>query len=186
MLIGGQSAYIAAPNVLSGLYSIDWRLPFYVSLVPSAAVFICMVVLHFIPGGRTAGQVPLAFALESMVKDQKMAGVDNEHENEAIARGGVEQSDMRDKKSDENDHDVMIEMVCMESKEKDVENGDEHWAMDDDQSVDMDSFVVPPRFDSVDNVVLQTNDNTTQERQEIDSPSAPHHFDEERDEDLAI
>ena len=82
VLIGGQSAYILAPNILGSLFSIDMNLPFLVSLVPCACsvvgsfvaivVFIAMIVLHFIPGGRTAGQVPLRLALEDMMKEEKM------------------------------------------------------------------------------------------------------------------
>lgn len=159
MLIGGQSAYILAPNILSSLYAVDYRLPFYFSLVPCAAVFISMLILHFIPGGRTAGQVPLDLALESLVKAQKLEGVDNEHEEEVIARGGEKKkAEKEDEKKDEqNDHDVMIEMVCMESKEKGVENGDERWMMEDDHGVDMDAFVVPPRFNSTDAASLHSS-----------------------------
>ena len=49
-------------------------------------MFIAMLILHFIPGGKTAGQVPLRLALESLMKEEKMQGVDNEHEMEVLAR----------------------------------------------------------------------------------------------------
>ena len=70
--------------------------------------------------------MPLEFALESMVKNQKLEGVDNEHEEEVIARGGEKKEREKgeeEKKGDGNENDVMIEMVCMESKEKGAENG---------------------------------------------------------------
>ena len=205
VLIGGQSAYILAPNILSSLYAADYRLPFYCSLVPCAAVFISMLILHFIPGGRTAGQVPLKFALESMVKNQKMEGVDNEHEEEVIARGGEKKEREKgedDKKGGENDHDVMIEMVCMESKEKGAENGDERWMMEDDHGVDMDAFVVPPRFNSGGAASLHSSSihtpsvhmssihairNDVHESQETEEVPPDSHFSEaDSDEDLAI
>lgn len=202
VLIGGQSAYILAPNILSSLYAVDYRLPFYTSLVPCAAVFISMVILHFIPGGRTAGQVPLAFALESLVKNQKMEGVDNEHEEEVIARGGEKKEEEEEKKGDQNDHDVMIEMVCMESKEKEMENGDERWMMEDDHGVDMDAFVVPPRFNSTDAASVHSSSvhtpsvhmpsihairNDVQQSQETEVvPSESQFHGEDSDEDLAI
>ena len=49
-------------------------------------MFIAMLILHFIPGGKTAGQVPLRLALESLMKEEKMQGVDNEHEMEVLAK----------------------------------------------------------------------------------------------------
>ena len=47
-----------------------------------------MTILNFIPGGRTAGQIPLRFALENMAKETKMGFVDNEIEMEVIAMAG--------------------------------------------------------------------------------------------------
>lgn len=47
-----------------------------------------MVILNFIPGGKTAGQVPLRFALENLAKETKMECIDNEMEMDAIAHAG--------------------------------------------------------------------------------------------------
>ena len=69
-----------------------------------------MMVLHFIPGGKTAGQVPLRYALENLAKETKMEGVDNENELEELGRSGERISD---KKPSDNDHDVMIEMTTV-------------------------------------------------------------------------
>ena len=164
-----------------------------------------MLILHFIPGGRTAGQVPLEFALESMVKNQKLEGVDNEHEEEVIARGGEKKEREKgeeEKKGDGNENDVMIEMVCMESKEKGAENGDERWMMEDDHGVDMDAFIVPPRFNSGDASSLHSSSvhtpsvhmpsihairNDVHESQETEEMPPGSHFSEaDSDEDLAI
>ena len=51
-----------------------------------------MTILNFIPGGRTAGQVPLRFALENMAKEAKIEFVDNEIEMEVIAMAGDDSS----------------------------------------------------------------------------------------------
>lgn len=107
VLIGGQSAYITAPSVLGELYGISPTLPFLVSIVPckyfsmsmsisshfqGLLVTILMTILNFIPGGRTAGQVPLRFALENMAKEAKIEFVDNEIEMEVIAMAGDDNS----------------------------------------------------------------------------------------------
>lgn len=66
-------------------------------------MFIAMLILHFIPGGKTAGQVPLRLALESLMKEEKMQGVDNEHEMEVLAR--TQHTEVEHKK-EENDSAV--------------------------------------------------------------------------------
>ena len=49
-------------------------------------LFVVMIVLNFIPGGRTAGQVPLRFAMENLAKEAKLESLDNEREMEEFAR----------------------------------------------------------------------------------------------------
>lgn len=107
-----------------------------------------MLILHFIPGGKTAGQVPLEFALENYMKDSKMAGVDNEHELEELAKSGDNKKDYSsssDKKG--YDNEIMIEMINLEAKKKSKEN-DEGVFLEHENVVDEDAFIVPPRFDS--------------------------------------
>ena len=103
---------------------------------------ISMVILHFIPGGRTAGQIPLDFALESYFKDQKMAALENEQEMDVLATGGVVSHEREGKKEAEND--VMIEMATVESMKKMEDNEDVHLQ---EEMVDMGAFVVRPRLD---------------------------------------
>lgn len=108
-------------------------------------MFISMTILHFIPGGKTAGQVPLEYALENYMKDQKMAGVDNEHELEELGRSGEDRDRSSSSKKD-TENDVVIEMAVLESKKKYDENDDTMFM--EQEVLDDDAFLVPPRFDS--------------------------------------
>ena len=119
-----------------------------ITLSIGALVFLTMIILHFIPGGKTAGQVPLEFALENYMKDSKMAGVDNEHELEELAKSGdskKEYPSSSDKKG--YDNEIMIEMINLERTKKSKEN-DESIFLEHENVVDEDAFIVPPRFDS--------------------------------------
>ena len=210
VLIGGQSAYILAPNILGTLLSIDMSLPFLVSLVPcmiprigsclAIVVFVAMTVLHFIPGGSTAGQVPLRLALEDMMKEEKMKGVDNEYEMEVLASAGRVDADRRKK----GENDVPLETMPFESNKKEnVDNADERYLMSlGDEGVDENAFTVPPRFDSIaltrmtstSSVTSTASRGTQQEHAEPDTKSPKEnesavHISENSDEeedDIAI
>lgn len=211
VLIGGQSAYILAPNILGSLFSIDMNLPFLVSLVPCACsvvgsfvaivVFIAMIVLHFIPGGRTAGQVPLRLALEDMMKEEKMRGVDNEYEMDVLASAGHVDADKQKK----GENDASLETMPFESKKKEnLDNADERYLMSlGDEGVDENAFMVPPRFDSIaltrrmtstSSVTSTASRGTQQEHAEPDARSQKENEhaihlsenSEEEDDDIAI
>lgn len=103
-------------------------------------LFVVMIVLNFIPGGRTAGQVPLRFAMENLAKEAKLESLDNEREMEQLAR-----SDRRKgEKPEENDNDAGIEMTIIT---KDGEN-DARIEMEPNGGVQEDDFFVPPRLES--------------------------------------
>ena len=42
--------------------------------------------MHFLPGGKTAGQVPLRYVLEDLAENAKIAILDNEYELDELAR----------------------------------------------------------------------------------------------------
>lgn len=105
-------------------------------------LFVVMIVLNFIPGGRTAGQVPLRFAMENLAKEAKLESLDNEREMEELAR-----SDRRKgEKPEENDNDAGIEMTIIT---KDGEN-DARIEMEPHSGVQEDDFFVPPRLEEGD------------------------------------
>mgnify|MGYP000000150250 FL=1 len=133
-----------------------------------------MMVLHFIPGGKTAGQVPLRYALENLAKETKMEGVDNENELEELGRSGERISD---KKPSDNDHDVMIEMTTMNKKSED---NDVQIVVSGQRSIDEDDFFVPPRFLGM--------RSTPQEESASDNDAVAHEMtgDEESREEMAI
>ena len=92
-----------------------------------------MLILHFLPGGKTAGQVPLEYALENYFKDQKLGTMENEYELEALAR---------DRKGDDND----VEMDVLKAKKEEEDN--------EGKTADLfaigleeDLFMFPQRFD---------------------------------------
>lgn len=148
-------------------------------------VFISMIILHFIPGGKTAGQVPLEFALESYVKDRKMEGVDNEHEMEELTRD--ESNKLTSEAKKKFDNDVTIEMANLDRMKKSVDN--DAPILLDHERVDDDAFLVPPRFDSFSRSSSRTISSiisdTEKEKKEDESPEAKsdHSGDEE---DMAI
>ncbi|KAK8825356.1 hypothetical protein WA538_003053 [Blastocystis sp. DL] len=140
VLLGGQSAYIVAPSALSGLYSLGIVVPFYVSLFPCLVLFVVMIVLNFIPGGRTAGQVPLRFAMENLAKEAKLESLDNEREMEELARSDCKKGD----KPEENDAGIEMTIIT-----KDGEN-DARIEMETHAGVQEDDFFVPPRMEESD------------------------------------
>lgn len=149
-------------------------------------VFITMIILHFIPGGKTAGQVPLEFALESYVKDRKMEGVDNEHELEELTRD--ESNKLTSEAKKKFDNDVTIEMANLDRIKKSVDN-DAPILLDHERVDDDDAFLVPPRFDSFSRsssrTITSNLSDTEKEKKEDESPEAKsdHSGDEE---DMAI
>lgn len=108
-------------------------------------MFIAMLILHFIPGGKTAGQVPLRLALESLMKEEKMQGVDNEHEMEVLART----RDMEvEHKKEENDS---VLEVAVDTKEKEhLDNADDQYLMSmEEDGLDENGFVMQPRVNII-------------------------------------
>ena len=118
-----------------------------------ALVFIAMIILHFIPGGKTAGQVPLTFVLENMVKESKMASLDNEDEMDMSEKERME-SKIKDSS---NENEVLIEMVTMGSKQKPDDN--EHMLMQE-EPYDMNAFIIAPRFKSISSSRSVTTDHS--------------------------
>ena len=53
------------PLVLNNIYTYDQNRPFYLSLIPCIVMFVMMVITHYTPGGKLAGQVSLADSRES-------------------------------------------------------------------------------------------------------------------------
>ena len=64
-VIGGYSAYILGPLVLNNIYTYDHNRPFYISFIPCIVMFVMMIIAHYAPGGKLAGQVSLADSLEN-------------------------------------------------------------------------------------------------------------------------
>ncbi|KAK8826754.1 hypothetical protein WA556_004343 [Blastocystis sp. ATCC 50177/Nand II] len=145
VLIGGQSAYILAPNILGALFSYDMSYPFLVSLIPCIAVFIAMLILHFIPGGKTAGQVPLRLALESLMKEEKMQGVDNEHEMEVLAR--TQHTEVEHKKEE---NDSALDVAVDTKKKEHLDNADDRYLMSmEEDGLDENGLVMQPRVNII-------------------------------------
>ena len=87
-------------------------------------MFIAMLILHFIPGGKTAGQVPLRLALESLMKEEKMQGVDNEHEMEVLAR--TRDTEVENKKGE---NDSALDVAVDTKKKEHLDNADDRYLM---------------------------------------------------------
>ena len=87
-------------------------------------MFIAMLILHFIPGGKTAGQVPLRLALESLMKEEKMQGVDNEHEMEVLAR--TQHTEVEHKKGE---NDSALDVAVDTKKKEHLDNADDRYLM---------------------------------------------------------
>ena len=83
-----------------------------------------MLILHFIPGGKTAGQVPLRLALESLMKEEKMQGVDNEHEMEVLAR--TQHTEVEHKKGE---NDSALDVAVDTKKKEHLDNADDRYLM---------------------------------------------------------
>lgn len=103
-------------------------------------LFVVMIVLNFIPGGRTAGQVPLRFAMENLAKEAKLESLDNEREMEELARSDRKKGD----KPEENDAGIEMTIIT-----KDGEN-DARIEMETHAGVQEDNFFVPPRMEESD------------------------------------
>ena len=87
-------------------------------------MFTAMLILHFIPGGKTAGQVPLRLALEGMMKEEKMQGVDNEHEMEVLAR--TQHTEVEHKKGE---NDSALDVAVDTKKKEHLDNADDRYLM---------------------------------------------------------
>ena len=83
-----------------------------------------MLILHFIPGGKTAGQVPLRLALEGMMKEEKMQGVDNEHEMEVLAR--TQHTEVEHNKEE---NDSALDVAVDTKKKEHLDNADDRYLM---------------------------------------------------------
>jgi hypothetical protein len=103
-------------------------------------LFVVMIVLNFIPGGRTAGQVPLRFAMENLAKEAKLESLDNEREMEELARSDCKKGD----KPEENDAGIEMTIIT-----KDGEN-DARIEMETHAGVQEEDFFVPPRMEESD------------------------------------
>ena len=155
-----------------------------------------MLILHFIPGGRTAGQVPLRLALESLMKEEKMHDVDNEHEMEVLA--STQHTETETKKG-ENDSALD---VAVESKKKEhLDNADDRYLMSiEEDGLDENGFVVQPQVNiitladrlnsasvsslrSVESSQVLPESSTGIQKEEVQIP-IPHSSEEE--EDIAI
>lgn len=143
-------------------------------------MFVSMIILHYIPGGCTAGQVPLEFAMESYLKNQKMSLLENDEEFEVLATGSrvKHKEDRESKKLVEND--VMIEMSHLRSKKHLKDNNDGLLA---DSMVDEESFMVRPRADSYSSGYTVPEEEVSPKR----SKRRNHHADvSSSDDDMAI
>ena len=104
-----------------------------------------MLILHFIPGGKTAGQVPLCLALESLMKEEKMRGVDNEHEMEVLAR--TRHTEVENKKGE---NDSALEVGVESKKKEHLDNADDRYLMSvEEDGLDENGFVMQPRVNFI-------------------------------------
>lgn len=108
-------------------------------------MFIAMLILHFIPGGKTAGQVPLRLALESLMKEEKMQGVDNEHEMEVLAR--TRDTEVENKKEE---NDSALDVAVDTKKKEHLDNADDRYLMSmEEDGLDENGFVMQPRVNII-------------------------------------
>lgn len=104
-----------------------------------------MLILHFIPGGKTAGQVPLRLALESLMKEEKMQGVDNEHEMEVLAR--TQHTEVEHKKGE---NDSALDVAVDTKKKEHLDNADDRYLMSmEEDGLDENGFVMQPRVNII-------------------------------------
>ena len=138
-----------------------------------------MLILHFLPGGKTAGQVPLEFAIEHYFKDQKLGTLENEYELEALARDR--------KKGDDND----VELAIMKSKKE--ENEIDYDANEVDllrETIDEGAFFIQPRFsgdfhDSMSSIHAITS-MSAEDVEAVNSVSITREMDEKASHNIAI
>ena len=104
-----------------------------------------MLILHFIPGGKTAGQVPLRLALEGLMKEEKMQGVDNEHEMEVLAR--TQHTEVEHKKEE---NDSALDVAVDTKKKEHLDNADDRYLMSmEEDGLDENGFVMQPRVNII-------------------------------------